>query len=454
MAEETTSETSSKPSSSSSLLTRFAAIAVIALLVGAAVGYLVASSQLSPQLKGLQDQVSTLQTQANNLTSTVNALKAKYETVKEYTIGGALGLSGDLAPIGQVLKEVVTWAVKDLNQQLADQGIKIKFNTVIADTKTNPTEALKAVQTLAAAGVRVIVGPLASSEIAAVKAYADENKIVIVSPSSTAASLAIPGDFIFRDVFSDVAQAAALASLAKSLKLTKVVVFHRDDPYGIGLAQFFKKDFEALGGKVTTLKYATGLADYASDVAALSSTVKSFGADAVLSVTFDTDGVNILTHAKDDATLRTITLLTSEGIHGTPQLKEPAIAAYLQLVKYIGTRPTPAANPLADTLLEAFKQRMKTETGRDYTVFSEYIYDAVFLVGRAIVAAGKYDGAAIAQWLPKVGANYFGLTGWCIFDENGDRPSQGYAIWTIAPTDGAYDFKDVGSYVAGTLTWG
>jgi len=155
-------------------------------------------------------------------------------------------------------------------------------------------------------------------------------------------------------------------------------------------------------------------------------------------------------HAKDDATLRTIKWLSSEGIHGTPQLKESAIASYLQLVLYRGTRPVSRTNPA----YERFKEEYKKKLGTDPVVFTQYVYDTVFLIGRTIVAAGKYDGEAIKEWFPKVAERYYGASGWCVLDEGGDRAIQDYAIWTVASTDGGYDYKDIGYYSAGVITWG
>jgi branched-chain amino acid transport system substrate-binding protein len=85
------------------------------------------------------------------------------------------------------------------------------------------------VQTFYQAGIRVVIGPAASFQVKAIKSYVDDNKLLIISPSSTAPTLAIPGDYIYRTVGSDAGQAKALAALVKSQGINKVIVFHRDD---------------------------------------------------------------------------------------------------------------------------------------------------------------------------------------------------------------------------------
>ncbi|MEM3453885.1 MAG: penicillin-binding protein activator, partial [Thermoproteota archaeon] len=268
---------------SSGVLPRLLAAFVIGLILGGLGTFLVQSSQYSAQLSDLQNRVNTLQ-------AAVNALN----TTKIYTIGVSFPLTGELSDVGNQWKTVAQMALNDLNSELANENVKVQFKLVIVDDKTQAQDALTAVQSLAQQGIKVVVGPAASSQVKAVKAYADANQILIVSPSSTSPTLAIPNDFIIRTVGSDAVQAEALAKLAFEQGARNVVVFYRDDEYGQAFAQFFNNVFSSLGGKATLTKYATGLPDYASEVAQLSSQVKAIGADAVVMISFDTDGANIL----------------------------------------------------------------------------------------------------------------------------------------------------------------
>jgi len=429
------SEQSKPENKGTSILPRYVALLLIGIVIGSAVGYLVESSAVESErsiVSQLQDQVAQLQ------------------AVKEYSIGCTFPLTGDLAFIGTQFQSVAEMAVADLNNQTARYGLKVRFNLVIYDDKTTPEVALTNVQTLAQAGVKVVIGPAGSSQIKAIKSYADDNKIMIISPSSTVPDLAIPDDYIFRTTGSDVGQSQALATLISGQGMKKVLVFARDDDYGVAFGQFFKKDFEALNGTVVIMNYAVGQTDYSSEVAQLSTKVKNEGFDSVLMITYDTDGANILNHAKDDATLSSIRWFSSEGVQGTPQLTDPAIAAFIQKVKLYGTRPVFKENPL----LLNFKAEFKAETGLDAGVFTDKVYDSVFLAGWSIIAGG-YDGAAIKEALPKVAQNYYGASGWCILDGNGDRLIQDYAVWTVVPkVGGGFEYQDVASYSSGSLVWG
>jgi branched-chain amino acid transport system substrate-binding protein len=424
---------------SSGILPRLLAAFVIGLILGGIGIFAVQSSQYSAQLSALQNKVQSLQ-------ATVDALN----TTKVYTIGVSFPLTGELSDVGNQWKTVAQMALNDLNSELANENVKVQFNLVVVDDKTQAQEALTAVQSLAQQGIKVVIGPAASSQVKAVKAYADANKILIVSPSSTSPTLAIPNDFIIRTVGSDAVQAEALAKLAFEQGARNVIVFYRDDEYGQAFAQFFSNVFTSLGGKATLTKYATGLADYASEVAQLSSQVKSIGADAVVMISFDTDGANILGHAKDDSTLSSVKWFSSEGVHGTTQLLSPEIATFIRKVNLLGTRPVFKENPV----YKDFAARYKKLTGRDPPVFAANVYDSIILVGKAILLAGKYDGEAIRAAMFKVASNYYGASGWCILNDAGDRMYQDYAIWTVSSVNGTYEYQDVGSYSGGTITWG
>lgn len=404
---------------SGGILPRLLAAFVIGLILGGIGVFAVQSSQYSAQLPFF---------------------------TKVYTIGASFPLTGELSDVANQWKTAAQMAIDDLNSELANENVKVQFKLVVVDDKTQAQEALSVVQSFAQQGIKVVIGPAGSSQVKAVKAYADANKILIVSPSSTAPTLAIPNDFIIRTVGSDAVQSEALAKLAFEQGARNVIVFYRDDEYGQAFAQFFSNVFTSLGGKATLTKYATGLADYASEVAQLSSQVKSIGADAVVMISFDTDGANILGHAKDDSTLSSVKWFSSEGVHGTTRLLSPEIATFIRKVNLLGTRP--------GCKDKDFIARFRKLAGKDPPVFAANVYDSVILVGKAILLAGKYDGEAIRAAMFKVASHYYGASGWCILNDAGDRMYQDYAIWTVSSVNGTYEYQDIGSYSGGTITWG
>jgi branched-chain amino acid transport system substrate-binding protein len=367
-----------------------------------------------------------------------------------YNIGFTLPLSGELSSIGKIWEKVVQLAMEDLNREVKACGLNVEFRAVILDDGTSEEKALQNIQSFAQQGIKVVIGPAASAQVKAVKAYADSNKIVIISPSSTAPTLAIPDDYIFRTVGSDAGQAKVLATLARQEGAKKVVVFHRNDEYGVAFADFFERYFKEMGGAAIKLPYQTGLSDYASEVAALASRVQSERADAVVLIAFDTDGANILSHAAESAVLSSVRWFVSEGPHGAEELLSSTVGRFASKVRLFGTRPLFIANPL----YEDFKKRMVQRFGIEPGVFSENLYDSVKLAGWAILRAGTYDGEAIRAALIEVAKTYYGPSGWTIFDSAGDKAQQDYGVWAIVPGGPkGYQFKDVGLYERGSIVF-
>ncbi|MCX8171723.1 MAG: penicillin-binding protein activator [Candidatus Bathyarchaeota archaeon] len=422
----------------SAQLPRLLIFLVIGLVIGAGAAYAYVNSTVGPTISELNSRIARLQEQINLLNQTV-----------EYRIGVTLPLTGQLQDVGQQWRTVVDIAFEDLNKEMQKYKIRAKFTSVILDDRTSDTHALTNVQTFHQAGIKVVIGPAASFQIKAIKSYADDNKIVIISPSSTAPTLALPGDFIYRTVGSDAGQAKALAALVKSQGVNKVIVFHRNDEYGVAFEEFFEKEFRALGGISIGISYDTGLEDYASEVAQLSARARREGVEGIIIITFDTDGVNILGHASKDPYLATLKWFSSEGIHGAMGLLEDPIASFIQTTNLLGTRPLFKENPL----LHEFAARYRAIRGHDPPVFSANLYDAVILAGWAIVRAGTYDGEAISEALVEVANTYYGVSGLTMFDENGDKLFQDYSVWTVRPVGGRYEYADVGSYSGGVITF-
>ncbi len=419
---------------------------IITLIIGIGIGYGISLAMPTGGVQAPSPQTSAGGTTTVTVTKTVTS-SAGSET-KVYKIGFTLPLSGELSSVGKMWEQVAKMAIDDLNKEVQAYGFDVRFQAVILDDATQDEKALQNVQTFAQQGIKVVIGPAASSQVKAVKSYADSNHIVIISPSSTAPTLAIPNDYIFRTVGSDALQAKVLAALVEHEGVKKVVVFYRNDEYGNAFAEFFKKYFEESGGTAILQSYTTGLSDYSSEVNALAQKVQSSGAEAVVLISFDTDGANILSHAANNPVLSKVRWFSSEGVHGASELLQPSLAKFLISVKFMGTRPQTPHN----VLYEQFAKRFKEITGSDPPVFSENLYDAVMLAGWAILRAGTYDGAAIKDALPKVAAHYYGPSGWTYLDENGDKAFQQYAIWSIKQVNGKYEFSDIGVYQGGAVT--
>ena len=98
--------------------------------------------------------------------------------------------------------------------------------------------------------MRIVIGPFTSAELIASRNYADTNDILLISPSSTSPSLAIPEDNIFRFLPDDTKEAQATANKMWQDGIRAIVPMWRNDTYGNELSKYVTSDFVKLGGTV------------------------------------------------------------------------------------------------------------------------------------------------------------------------------------------------------------
>lgn len=372
----------------------------------------------------------------------------------EYVIGMPIAVSGPYATEGPFRRDAAVLAVEEINGALEKSGSPIRFKAIYEDAKGTAEGALAAVQSLYAAGARVMIGPLSTGEVRGVKSFADSNKIVVISPSSTGVALALPGDYIFRAVASDLFQAQALAQVVSELGYTKISIIGRADDYGRGIADLFEKTFtDKYKGQVRKLLYTPGQTDYGAEVQRVASFTRELGADsktAVLIIAFDDDGLNIFNNARLDPVLSQVRWFGSESLKRPshlPPKSPPAVGDFQVTAKLTGLFPTQIAkSPVAITFEESYKKKFN----KDPSAYSYYTYDSVWIAALAMLAAGKNDGETIAKILPEVSQKYVGASGYKKLDKNGDVESADYEIWQVMKDGDTYSHKRVGAWIGAT----
>ena len=372
--------------------------------------------------------------------------------ITTYEIGGALELTGDLATWGVQGQGAAHMAIDEMNALLNSTTSNIRFDLKVSDTKSVPDECLKVVQFFHSTyGINMVVGPYTSSEVSAIKSYSDANNIVICA-ISTSPTLSLP-DYVFRFMAPDQLEAKGYARLAWNLGYRKVAIIYRNDAWGVSLENLFEENFKGYGGTVDKVQYAIGQSDYATEVASLSSLVQNLEVSnntAVLYLTFETDGVNILGHALQDSTLTQVRWFLSDSIL-TDALYPPkgskALADYLIQTNTYGLRITGYTSAITSTYMNNYAKYGGPGTGEK----GAWIYDATWIAMLSILTAGTTNGAAVAKVIPKVASVYDGATGPEAIDANGDRLAQTYHVYKIAYNGTAYNFVDTGgSYDSAT----
>ena len=160
---------------------------------------------------------------------------------------GLIGpMTGDYAHYGTSTRDGAQVAVEEINAAGGILGATVKLST--KDDQGTPAEAVSGFNSLLSEGAAAIIGATLSSCTSAITSLADDEGIVLVTPSSTADSITTTDDYVFRSCFKDSFQGEMVAAYAKDQGWTKAAVLYATgDTYSSGLHDSFVKAAEKYG---------------------------------------------------------------------------------------------------------------------------------------------------------------------------------------------------------------
>ena len=352
-----------------------------------------------------------------------------------HTVGALFPLSGALAQAGEQRLTAARAAIAVTNHYNDGFGLDWYANIHIEDTRADPDTALEKIKRLDRLGIKMVVGPSTSSNAAAVLDYANENDIILLSPS-TSSALSIPGDNMYRVSPPSINEVTVLTKLLELENKTQVVVIHRQDLYGGNLVQGLASEF---GGSLNlengysselandgTLDYDDIAANVAGNVQVL---VDEHGESpvAVLLVAFD-ESARILEAAAHHPVLESVQWYASAGHAKRPAVvSNDAALAFAESVGYKGP-----ILMIDDAITSQGVARVidVLHSGEQIDPYAYVTYDLVSVSPGA--ASGNLTpataGPILSGIIEKVSVFIAGDGG---LDENGDLADTDYDIWEI-----------------------
>ena len=388
-------------------------------------------------------------------------------------IGALLPLTGTSSSTGEEAEASLRLAVDDVNNQFAKTGLSTRVGLIIEDTKTDPAVALEKLKDLASKGIRLVIGPSTSAAVAAVKEYADENDILIVSSSSTAPSLAIPNDNVIRFVPDDTHQAEILAKQMWDEGKRVVIPIWRTDVFGNNLQSALKESFESLGGKMLDgVGYDPPVGNFAASLhrinfivweqelrsltSKVNDAVKQYGADkvGVYIVAYD-EIVPILIQANRHQELQSVSWYGSDGSAQLEGLIKNVEAAEFAV-------KTNFLNPIygldATDSFNKLETRIVEEIGRVPTSYTQVTYDEFWVAAltlKDVSALQQDDIGSLREAFINTANSYVGVTGRTELNDAGDRKFGSYDFWAVRPVyedlknKASFEWTNVAAYPIG-----
>lgn len=385
------------------------------------------------------------------LTTLNSCKKAIDKTVTEVEIGALLSLTGNWSTLGLTSQKAISLAVEDVNTYMEQKGTNIRFSGMVYDTKLDTTVVKLAMTDIVRTRTKYVIGPQSSAELAAVKPLADQNNILVVSQGSTASSLAISGDGIFRFCPGDAVEGPAIAKTIYAEGKRVVITLSRDDAGNKGLQTSVGSSFTALGGQVDAIApYSTTLANYGTLLSTLKSKLQNYiaaqGAEkvAVYLASFD-ECVSLFNEAANDPVFSLVQWYGGDGVVLSTALTGDAkAAAFAATTKFIA--PNFGLPALAHPDLAAIAAKIKTDTGIEPDAYALAAYDAVWVIAKTVTALhisnSSYD--LTKKVFNMESSKYFGITGPLLLNTAGDRSTGSFDYWGIVLEGGSYKWKLVG----------
>ena len=185
-----------------------------------------------------------------SLLSTGCEKKAEGEPI---VIGSILRLSVG-ASDGLPAKRGIEIAVKEINDAGGINGRPLEV--IFEDSQDKDTEAVNAANKLISVDkVPVLIGPMKSGETLAVSPIAEENKVVLITPTATSPKVTDAGEYIYRGCSRIDKQVEALVNYAiEKYGAKKAAILYSKEPYGEGFKDLFTKYFAEKGVELVAVE--------------------------------------------------------------------------------------------------------------------------------------------------------------------------------------------------------
>jgi branched-chain amino acid transport system substrate-binding protein len=352
-------------------------------------------------------------------------------------IGALLSITGGGSSLGNTSRAALEVAMDRWNQRLAGQHQSTRVELDIVDTGQDPARATAGFQQLADRGVRVVIGPQSSSEVAAIQPLANARGVLIVSQGSTASSLAVPDDNVFRFVPNDHVEGRATTDLLVQQGAQVVVPMWRNDRGNQGLADSVRAAVTSGGAQVTAgFRYEPSTTDFGPGVAEISREVTAAVAQvgaahvAVYLAGFE-EVAGVLAAADQVPGLASVRWYGGDGSAQAGQLLQTRTANFARKTKGY---PSPLVALPADRAQRdaALIQLIARRAHATPDAFALAAYDAFDVAAQTLQSTGTgVDGPTLRAAFAKTANGYAGITGTIELDSAGDRASAPYTYWSI-----------------------
>ena len=364
------------------------------------------------------------------------------DTIKVGLIGP---VTGNNASFGNAMVEGARMTVAQINENGGILGKQVVL--IEADDRGDPTECGNAFNNMVSEGVKFIIGSATSGATAAITSMANEEEIVLISPSATADDITTADDYVFRACFKDSLQGDIAAAWVEQQGITKVgTIMCSADTYSSGLVKSFTAACEARGIKVVAAESTATMA--AQDFTNQFTSMVNAGAELVYAIYYyDAVGAFLVPQAR--AAGFDGIIMGADGFDGTlDYVSEGTDYNVFNDVVYTNHYDATDSSPVVSEYVTAYQ----AEYGTLPLCFAALASDCLMMLQKAIETAGTADdAAAVREALADTSVTYEGVTGTFNLDESG-TPVKGAAVIEFVYDETVGGVEGLGTQLVTTIS--
>lgn len=348
--------------------------------------------------------------------------------------------TGSMAAYGDAVVKAWELARDEINAAGGINGQQIEL--VEKDDQMDPTETLNAFNALVAEGVTAVLGSVSSGCTSAITDAANEEQVVLVTPTSTADSITTEDDYVFRSCYADSFQGKIAAKYAADNGYKEVgVLYCASDTYSKGLYDSFAAACKDYG---ITVKDAESVADiqtsseFSNQWAAL---VQSGVQFVFAPFYYYTVGPYIVPQARQAG--YTGIIMGADGYDGSiDYISEGSNPDDWNNVMFTNHYDPADTSEAVANFVKAYQAKYNGDTPNALAALA---YDSLYMVAQAL-GTGATDSATLRDALADQSAVYKCVTGTFSLDASG-TPAKGASIIEFT-SDGSKVTTKLNSVVA------
>lgn len=327
---------------------------------------------------------------------------------KTYKLGMLAPLTGDGAAYGVPMQNAARLIVKQWNAAGGIQGkqIEMVYEDGQCDGKSSASAAQKLINT---DKVKVIIGGLCSGETLGAAPFAEQAKVLLISPGSSSPKISTAGDYIFRTYPSDLGKGRMVAKIALNKEYKKMGVISEQSDYALGLKDAFVEAYSAGGGEAVVEIFTSDSTDLRTQLVKL----KEAKVDALF-VNPQTPNKGLLVFQQMKEMKWKLPLFTQDVLaNDKDTLTKEKDFVEGMIASDVMVRDT---DPAVAKFRADYKAEYQAEP--NFEIFADATYDALMMVKEGIEKVG-HDAEKLKGYLYGL-KDYKGLMGTYSFDTNGD----------------------------------